>query len=155
MKKLLFALFILFPEGSFAQTNNGCTDSTLIRYGVNCLPDYDPMCACDGKTYRNLCYLQNNGILSYSPGICEEIDLDFTPNPVLDFIYINIVLKKEGDVTFYIFDHFGKQYLQEIYSKVSWKKFSIDVNRYPVGIYFLLAQSGENYIIKKMVRSDN
>lgn len=149
---LVFFAQLLNSEAK-AQSSNGCVDSTLIRYGYWCPNDFYPVCGCDNITYRNLCWAQNQGLLSYTEGPCEPIVMDFNPNPVTDVTYLKMVLKQESPVNFWIYDYRGNEYFFQSYGTTKEMYLTIDVNNYPPGIYILIAVTGNgDYAHAKLVK---
>lgn len=47
-----------------------CVDFSKVDPSVICTPDYNPVCGCDDETYRNSCYAEKNGVVSYILGPC-------------------------------------------------------------------------------------
>jgi hypothetical protein len=139
---LLMLFASLLSAEAKAQSSNGCVDSTLIRYGYWCPPDFYPVCGCDNITYRNLCFAQNQGLLSYAEGPCEPIVMDFNPNPVIDVAYLKMVLKQESTVNFWIYDYYGKEYFFQSYGTTKEMLLDLNVNTFPPGIYILIAVTG-------------
>jgi hypothetical protein len=154
LRIFLIALFFqLLSLGVKAQFSNGCIDSLMIRYGYYCDPEYDPVCGCNNITYRNLCYAQNEGVIAYADGICEGVAIDFNPNPVSDMIYVDLILREEGPVNFWIYDYRGNEFYFQSWTRVKELTFNIDVNIFPPGVYALIAQTGSgDHAIKKMVK---
>ena len=70
-----------------------CADSSLVQNGAYCDPQWIPVCGCDGITYRNDCFARNRGLLQWGYGICDAIDFDFNPNPPVDNINVDVIIK--------------------------------------------------------------
>ena len=47
-------------------------DESLINEQAACYLIYAPVCGCNDVTYSNDCVAQNNGVLSFTEGACEE-----------------------------------------------------------------------------------
>lgn len=43
----------------------------VVKADCVCTFEYNPVCACNGKTYGNACEAACSGITDYSPGACE------------------------------------------------------------------------------------
>tara|TARA_B110000977_G_C10993199_1_gene460770 strand:+ start:312 stop:1052 length:741 start_codon:yes stop_codon:yes gene_type:complete len=51
-----------------------CINENNIDTTIICTTDFNPVCACNNKTYKNACEAENiAGISLYSPGQCEHI----------------------------------------------------------------------------------
>ncbi len=49
-----------------------CINENLIDETVVCYLIYAPVCGCNNETYSNDCIASSNGVLSYTPGACNE-----------------------------------------------------------------------------------
>ncbi|MBN8703869.1 MAG: T9SS type A sorting domain-containing protein [Bacteroidetes bacterium] len=151
----LFTLFlVLFYFAGNAQI--GCVDSLKLiqRAGLYCQPDYNPVCGCNNVTYRNLCFSDNGGVVSFVEGICENIAIDVNPNPTINDIFIRIIAKKETNINFYIFDYWGKL---QFYRKFTFTKdvyYPLNISEWGRGIYFLIAETNGDFVYKKISKQD-
>lgn len=138
-----------------AQTN-GCVDSLKLkqRMGMYCDPYYQPVCGCDGITYRNVCNADNAGLLSFGSGICENIAMDINPNPTINDIYIRILTKVETDINFYIFDHFGRLLFVRKFSLTKDVYYPMNLSEWDLGIYIIIAETNGDYVYKKINKQD-
>jgi hypothetical protein len=150
IRTLVAALFVWLVCGN-VRLSAQCIDSTQIQYGAYCNPYWDPVCACDGYTYRNDCFARNNGLTYWYYGICDAVDFDFNPNPAVDYIYVNAQLRLQGDMYVQLFDRFGKIYYTTVFPNVLIHNFQINVNGFPTGIYFLSIYTTDGYRVKKVV----
>ncbi len=160
MKFILTQIIIFISIVSFSQNNpNACVDSMQIWDGYVCSNYYKPVCGCDGVTYRNSdCALHNAGVQFYTESICEDIGIDFYPNPIALKSYSNIltftlIAKYETDITLIIMDLYGKTYYEYIYQKVPvvGEEYEINLQGYRQGLYFIIAISNKYYVTKKLI----
>jgi hypothetical protein len=140
MRRILPVILILAVLGCFScgTAYSQCVDSSLIT-NAYCDPHYDPVCGCNGTTYKNDCFARDAGVTqqNYYYGICGDVDFDFNPNPVYDIIYVDAILKNQGDMYVQLFDRFGNIMFATTYPNVLRFQFQIDARGIPPGIYYL------------------
>ncbi|TND05050.1 MAG: hypothetical protein FD123_3670 [Bacteroidetes bacterium] len=133
-----------------------CIDSLAVQYGFACDPRFEPVCGCNGYTYRNDCFARNNGLLTWSQGICDYIDFDINPNPVQNDgqVIIDAIVRNPGMITIEIFDHYGRQFYVNTYYLVDRLRLNLDFRAYPNGLYCVIVRNTDGFRAKKIVRPE-
>jgi hypothetical protein len=150
--KFLALLAILLPAKASAQVTY-CYDSTLKNQSTVCPSVYEPLCGCDGITYRNYCEMYyHNGITDYRSGICEPLAVEFTPNPVFNSMHVTLTLKEPADAFMYIFDLYGRNWYFQQFRSIDKLIFDIETDKFPMGLYFIHAQTDNFSVIKRFIR---
>ena len=153
LKKLLFISFVISLCGAF-RLNAQCIDSSMVQPGAYCDPQWIPVCGCDGITYRNDCFSRINGLTSWNYGICDAVDFDFNPNPPTDYINVNAIIKLPGFMQVQLIDRFGRIFYSTSYNNPGQMSFQIDVNGFPVGLYYLTIWCNDGFKVRKVLIAD-
>lgn len=152
-KKIVFCVICCFLFNSLpAQITTNCIDSFNIRPGTPCPSDFEPVCGCDNKTYRNICRANAEGVIYYSMGSCEPLAIDINPNPVDQTLYLKAVLKYANNLTIFITDINGQEYFRRYFTNVTSLDYPIEVSGFRNGIYLVFAVTGDTYVYKKLAK---
>ena len=137
-----------------AQINsNVCRDTITMLPYFSCQGYYEPVCGCNGKTYRNECYAKiRDGVQSYEPGICDPVALDLYPNPIVETLNFFVALKDKGNVRVVIFDLYGQKFFERTYQNIKLFNENMGISDFHGGIYYLFAESGGNTAIAKFAK---
>lgn len=158
MRRTLFTLMMLLTLGSAdALAQFGCVDS--LTFPIDNPPciiqdNYYPVCGCDEVTYPNICFWQYAALNFYSEGPCEQVAMYFYPNPVREFLYLNLATRFEADVNLYIFDSNGTIMLNRYLVAVTNQQLFLSVYGLRQGLYIIIAESGGEVSSAKFMKWD-
>lgn len=149
-----------------------CVDSTAINIYYYCSGDYEPVCGCNGVTYRNVCAAEYWGGLLTSQNfkqnaICGDFDIDFVPDEIVPgsrdvnynpygtlSIYSNFV---SAYALIQIYDVYGRVwYVNQQAIGISPPAFTIQIaaDNLPAGVYYLFVTMNGEFLKKKFIKAD-
>jgi hypothetical protein len=155
MIRLLLGICFVLCFGFYSEVKSQCVDSTRIQYGAYCDPRWEPVCGCNGYTYRNDCFARNAGLTTWNYTICDPLDFDFNPNPPVDYITVDAWMQVPGTMYVQVVDRFGKIYYNSAFQGTDHYIFQIDFSGYPEGIYYLHCYSDSGSRVKKVLKAYN
>jgi len=158
--KLLLLCLCLFPWSDFldGQTIPPCEDETRIDAYYPCGTIFEPVCACNGKTYRNQCAANYHGGINQASqlnsGPCQEFFFFLYPTMAINGnLVVQYQFQNRGNATLYIIDNFGhiagRRAIQAGNNFPTILNF--DVTTFDAGLYYMLIQSGNHHQIEKFV----
>lgn len=150
---LLLSALTLPVFKAYGQFN--CVDSNRINPYYQCEAYYNPVCGCDGKTYRNSCSAYNQGGNNWNQfdGVCDEFDFDFYPNPSASILNFAIVFKNNfSSASIVIYDIYGKLAYQRNVLGVQRSDFIIELSTMRDGMYVMWVLSGGKAKFRKFVK---
>lgn len=157
---LLFFICI-FSSSSIllAQPNLDCVDTSRINdYYICGNPTYQPVCGCNGITYRNDCRAYFAGGVNYwVSGTCENFGFDILTNPTGLELTLSVYTKKSGLVNVQVYSSFGTLVAENAFTSAqeSVQQFFISTDGFESDTYVILVFLNGEQQAKKAVIMGN
>lgn len=160
LSKLTVILLLLFCFSKKANAQNpmDCLDTSRINPYYLCgNPIYQPVCGCNGVTYRNDCAAYYMGGVNFtSNGTCGNFGFDILENPVATNLTISVYTRQSERVIMQAWNDMGNKYYEYFFNgyENSVQQFFIDTHDYPRGVYIIVVVvNGEQQSHKVVVEN--
>lgn len=149
MSRFLYILAFCISYISVSAQGNGCVDDLFKNPTYQCNAPFDPVCACDGKTYFNQCDAINHGGIqnfAWTSGVCNDFEM-FIGQVAIDKL-IRVFMQFDADggsVTLRVIDIYGHVMIQFFINSSNNFPIQRDISTvsFPPGIYLIQAYSGK------------
>ena len=163
MKRWILSIVLVFLGAiSFGQSFYfPCKDSSKTENKLfPCYEDYNPVCGCDGITYRGKCSAENQHALNSSnfiDGPCENFHYVVEPNLVDNVLQLWMYRKKAGYINITIYDVYGHVFFQRALSIAAGKsdRQLNEIAAYDHGLYLIEIVSDGEKMIRKFYKVNN
>lgn len=160
-----FLLFCFLPFIASAQSD--CEDPSRGKDEFHIIStDYNPVCGCDGVTYRNSdAAFWWGGINFWTANtICDDFDIDLYPNVITSGNtippHLRIYMKYAGAASLTVFNSFGNLMLERLFETSLTGQMISNANPYdlyelqafPRGVYYIIVTVNGNKKYRKAIR---